>query len=37
MVDSVSEEALITISNFTVVLYITVILYCFFRLSHRKE
>lgn len=37
MIVSVSEEALITIVNFSVFLYIAVIICFFFRLSHRKQ
>ncbi len=37
MVDSVSEEALLTIGNLTIFLYIAVVIYFFFRISLRKE
>lgn len=37
MIDFTSEEALITIGNLTIILYITVIIYFFFRLSHGKQ
>lgn len=37
MIDFASEEALITIGNLTIILYITVIIYFFFRLSHGKQ
>ncbi|CAM4105232.1 hypothetical protein OA45_05107 [Bacillus sp. UMTAT18] len=37
MIDAVSEKTLIAIDNFTVFLYIAVVIYCFSRLSHRKQ
>ncbi|AJI09025.1 putative membrane protein (plasmid) [Bacillus cereus 03BB108] len=37
MIDFASEEASITIVNLTIFLYIMVIIYFFFRLSHGKH
>lgn len=31
------EETLMDISDLTIFLYITVVIYCFSRLSHRKQ